>query len=138
MTKKQMTETVSVKQLTAHELSVEQQLYYKEITEACVGSEEGRRAVSLTLLDETQCSNNKTHHLTLGSISISGFRSRPAPDAAQAVHIHCRRCPGQCGAEQPGTAHLPDENGQGATFKSDPLPGEIRKSLGIRTKSKSF
>ena len=45
-TKKQMTETVNVKQLTAHELSVEQQLYYKEITEACVGSEEGRRAVS--------------------------------------------------------------------------------------------
>jgi len=42
--KKQRTETVNVKQLTAHELSVEQQLYYKEITEACVGSEEGRRA----------------------------------------------------------------------------------------------
>jgi len=42
--KKQRTETVNVKQLTAHELSVEQQLYYKEITEACVGSDEGRRA----------------------------------------------------------------------------------------------
>ena len=45
--KKQRTETVNVKQLTAHELSVEQQLYYKEITEACVGSDEGRRAVSI-------------------------------------------------------------------------------------------
>ena len=43
--KKPRTETVQIKQLTAHELSVEQQLYYKEITEACVGSDEGRRAV---------------------------------------------------------------------------------------------
>ncbi|KAL1450234.1 hypothetical protein WDU94_002675, partial [Cyamophila willieti] len=34
-------ETVHVKQLATHELSVEQQLYYKEITEACVGSDEG-------------------------------------------------------------------------------------------------
>ncbi|XP_046445654.1 transcription initiation factor TFIID subunit 6-like [Daphnia pulex] len=41
---KPKTETVQVKQLTAHELSVEQQLYYKEITEACVGSDEARRA----------------------------------------------------------------------------------------------
>lgn len=38
-------ESVHVKQLATHELSVEQQLYYKEITEACVGSDEGRRAV---------------------------------------------------------------------------------------------
>ena len=38
-------ETVSVKQLAQHELSVELQLYYKEITEACVGSDESRRAV---------------------------------------------------------------------------------------------
>lgn len=38
-------ETVHVKQLATHELSVEQQLYYKEITEACVGSDEARRAV---------------------------------------------------------------------------------------------
>lgn len=36
-------ETVHVKQLATHELSVEQQLYYKEITEACVGSDEARR-----------------------------------------------------------------------------------------------
>lgn len=36
-------ETVHVKQLATHELSVEQQLYYKEITEACVGADEGRR-----------------------------------------------------------------------------------------------
>lgn len=40
-------ESVHVKQLATHELSVEQQLYYKEITEAGVGSDEGRRAVSL-------------------------------------------------------------------------------------------
>ena len=34
-----------MKQLAQHELSVELQLYYKEITEACVGSDESRRAV---------------------------------------------------------------------------------------------
>ncbi len=44
------TETVSVKQLAKHELSVEQQLYYKEITEACVGSDEPRRAEALQSL----------------------------------------------------------------------------------------
>ena len=43
-------ETVNVKQLATHELSVEQQLYYKEITEACVGSDEGRRAEALQSL----------------------------------------------------------------------------------------
>lgn len=41
---------VNVKQLATHELSVEQQLYYKEITEACVGSDEGRRAEALQSL----------------------------------------------------------------------------------------
>ena len=40
-------ETVKLKQYATHELSVEQQLYYKEITEACVGSDEGRRAEAL-------------------------------------------------------------------------------------------
>ena len=44
------TETVNVKQLAKHELSVEQQLYYKEITEACVGSDEPRRAEALQSL----------------------------------------------------------------------------------------
>lgn len=43
-------ETVKVKQLATHELSVEQQLYYKEITEACVGSDESRRAEALQSL----------------------------------------------------------------------------------------
>lgn len=47
MQKLRNVETVHVKQLATHELSVEQQLYYKEITEACVGSDEGRRAVSI-------------------------------------------------------------------------------------------
>lgn len=42
-------ESVHVKQLATHELSVEQQLYYKEITEACVGSDEGRRAVCILI-----------------------------------------------------------------------------------------
>ncbi|KOB73165.1 Transcription initiation factor TFIID subunit 6, partial [Operophtera brumata] len=40
-------ESVHVKQLATHELSVEQQLYYKEITEACVGSDEGRVKVNV-------------------------------------------------------------------------------------------
>ena len=35
-----------LKPRSTHELSVEQQLYYKEITEACVGSCEAKRAVS--------------------------------------------------------------------------------------------
>ncbi|XP_035714798.1 transcription initiation factor TFIID subunit 6 isoform X2 [Folsomia candida] len=43
-------EQVFVKQLATHELSVEQQLYYKEITEACVGSEETRRTEALQSL----------------------------------------------------------------------------------------
>ncbi|KAK0084067.1 hypothetical protein PV325_007668 [Microctonus aethiopoides] len=43
-------ETVHVKQLATHELSVEQQLYYKEITEACVGSDEARRIEALQSL----------------------------------------------------------------------------------------
>ena len=43
-------ETVQVKQLAKHELSAEQQLYYKEITEACVGSIEDRRAEALQSL----------------------------------------------------------------------------------------
>ncbi|KAL4715263.1 hypothetical protein ACJJTC_007845 [Scirpophaga incertulas] len=43
-------ESVHVKQLATHELSVEQQLYYKEITETCVGSDENRRAEALQSL----------------------------------------------------------------------------------------
>ncbi|OQR76687.1 transcription initiation factor TFIID subunit 6-like [Tropilaelaps mercedesae] len=43
-------ETVRVKQLATHELSVEQQLYYKEITEACVGSDDPRRTEALQSL----------------------------------------------------------------------------------------
>ncbi|CAL1285530.1 unnamed protein product [Larinioides sclopetarius] len=43
-------EIVGLKQLATHELSVEQQLYYKEITEACVGSDESRRAEALQSL----------------------------------------------------------------------------------------
>ena len=47
LAKMKTVETVNVKQLASHELSVEQQLYYKEITEACVGSDEARRAEAL-------------------------------------------------------------------------------------------
>ena len=48
--KKKKLEIVRVKQYATHELSVEQQLYYKEITEACVGSDEGRRSEALQSL----------------------------------------------------------------------------------------
>jgi transcription initiation factor TFIID subunit 6 len=44
-------ETVHVKQLATYELSVEQQFYFKEITEACVGADEGRRAEALQSLE---------------------------------------------------------------------------------------
>ena len=47
---KPLVEVVKVKQLATHELSVEQQLYYKEITEACVGSDETRRSEALQSL----------------------------------------------------------------------------------------
>ena len=50
LSKKKRLETVTLKQYATHELSVEQQLYYKEITEACVGSDEGRRAEALQSL----------------------------------------------------------------------------------------
>ena len=40
-------EAIKIKPLAIHELSVEQQLYYKEITEACVGSDEARRSEAL-------------------------------------------------------------------------------------------
>lgn len=39
---------IRLKPRSTHELSVEQQLYYKEITEACVGSCEAKRAVGFT------------------------------------------------------------------------------------------
>ena len=48
--RKKHVEMVRVKQYATHELSVEQQLYYKEITEACVGSEENRRSEALQSL----------------------------------------------------------------------------------------
>lgn len=43
-------EMKKVKDILSHELSVEQQLYYKEITEACVGSSEPKRAQALQSL----------------------------------------------------------------------------------------
>ena len=48
-------EAIKIKPLAIHELSVEQQLYYKEITEACVGSDEARRSEALNRLDGRPC-----------------------------------------------------------------------------------
>lgn len=50
ISKKKRLESFKIKQYATHELSVEQQLYYKEITEACVGSDESRRAEALQSL----------------------------------------------------------------------------------------
>lgn len=36
---------VKIKSLVPHDLSVEQQIYFKEITESCVGSDEQKRTV---------------------------------------------------------------------------------------------
>ena len=36
---------VKLKNLVPHDLSIEQQFYFKEITEACVGSDEQKRTV---------------------------------------------------------------------------------------------
>ena len=36
---------VKLKSLMPHDLSVEQQIYFKEVTEACVGSDEQKRTV---------------------------------------------------------------------------------------------
>lgn len=47
---KKHVETVQVKQMATHELSVEQQLYFKEITEACIGPIEQRRHYALNSL----------------------------------------------------------------------------------------
>ncbi|KAK6466438.1 mRNAion initiation factor TFIID subunit 6-like, partial [Huso huso] len=41
---------MKLKPRSTHELSVEQQLYYKEITEACVGSCEAKRAVRVNVV----------------------------------------------------------------------------------------
>lgn len=46
---------IRLKPRSTHELSVEQQLYYKEITEACVGSCEAKRAVSSAGLSVQFC-----------------------------------------------------------------------------------
>ena len=43
-------EKVRIKEVTTHELSIEQQIYYKEITEACAGSDENRRVEALNSL----------------------------------------------------------------------------------------
>ncbi|XP_052215321.1 transcription initiation factor TFIID subunit 6-like [Dreissena polymorpha] len=47
---KGVSDLVRMKELSVHELSVEQQLYYKEITEACVGSDETKRSEALQSL----------------------------------------------------------------------------------------
>uniref|UniRef100_A0A8C1UQ61 Transcription initiation factor TFIID subunit 6 n=1 Tax=Cyprinus carpio TaxID=7962 RepID=A0A8C1UQ61_CYPCA len=45
-------EKMRMKPRSTHELSVEQQLYYKEITEACVGSCEAKRAVCVCVCSQ--------------------------------------------------------------------------------------
>lgn len=78
-------ETVQIKQLATHELSVEQQLYYKEITEACVGSDEARRAVSSYYFNFQVF---KYINAIIGSITKFIIRSWTSRDVAQNVYIY--------------------------------------------------
>lgn len=48
--KKRKTENVKVKQMTTHDVSYEYQLFFKEITEACVGCDETKRNEALSSL----------------------------------------------------------------------------------------
>lgn len=76
---------LKLKPRSIHELSVEQQLYYKEITEACVGSCEAKRAVSIQ--EHSLCRQRSPHLPTwlatrwrkgrggLGAISRPGLDS---------------------------------------------------------------
>ncbi|KAK7090212.1 hypothetical protein V1264_010042 [Littorina saxatilis] len=48
--KRPNSDMVKLKDLTTHELSVEQQYFYKEITEACVGPDETKRSEALNSL----------------------------------------------------------------------------------------
>lgn len=41
---------VKLKSLISHDLSIEQQIYFKEVTEACVGSDEQKRTEALNSL----------------------------------------------------------------------------------------
>jgi len=50
--KKKLAEVIKIKQFAEQELSVEQQLFYKEITETCIGSDENRRKEALKILTE--------------------------------------------------------------------------------------
>lgn len=85
-------ETVHVKQLATHELSVEQQLYYKEITEACVGSDEAKRAVIFFFFVESVPKQIQyIFYFFTGSAPILGVRSRPSRDASENVHFHFGR-----------------------------------------------
>lgn len=77
-------ETVQIKQLATHELSVEQQLYYKEITEACVGSDEARRAVSVYFAVHFTRLNSEFS----GGASESRFRSWSTRDVAEIMYIY--------------------------------------------------
>lgn len=61
---KGVSDLVKMKELNVHELSVEQQLYYKEITEACVGSDEGKRSEALQSLSTDPGLHQMLPHFT--------------------------------------------------------------------------
>lgn len=92
-----------LKSRSIHELSVEQQLYYKEITEACVGSCEAKRAVRPPTLPLPQVPSSEASQILrmvsapphsfpppAGSPSEHRHRPRALPDAATIQHLHLR------------------------------------------------
>lgn len=90
-----------LKPRSIHELSVEQQLYYKEITEACVGSCEAKRAVrprhpalALPLRGHPrppQCRPLFTRSPPpTGGSAEHRHGSGALPDAAALQHLHLR------------------------------------------------
>ena len=111
---------VMLKPRFTHELSVEQQLYYKEITEAAVGSSEARRAVSRSVtFRHERYPLTCNQFFIIGSSTEFSNRSRTGSNAATLQHFYIGRSTRQCRAEQPRFANLSYANGESANGQSN-------------------